>query len=267
MRRFGQHGEIVHPDDAPFLRNEINRLPVVGHPFHTFTAVNNGSLHRFRQNLVLRAHAAVETARTFLRGDDQIARLLELLRVGGIDAVAPVFQRRADHVARRVNQQKRAGLLLRVEETSPRLRQRSVLGLPREHAQRSPLICDGELVAPVVRRIDELSIKVLDVRDICVPQRRQQVELDHRRHNVIGRHNHIVKRRAAALDFGQHALHVFEEINIDLAVELLLKVSDDRRINVFAPDEKIERLLLGLHAKREQQNNPRNKQDFPHTTV
>src|SRR5262245_35478834 len=82
MRRFGGHNQIVQPDLAALPRYEIDRVRVIGRSPHGFSTVNNACSGCFRQNFVLGPNAAVETNTSPFGVENQIARFLELRRVG-----------------------------------------------------------------------------------------------------------------------------------------------------------------------------------------
>ena len=171
---------------------------------------------------------------------NQIARFLELCRVNRIETVRPVFQRRADQVARGINQDKTPVLPFGIEEQPPGRLERAALWSARINAHGAPLVGSRVLIVAVVGRAGEFLVEVFQVRDVFVAQRREQFQLYHRRHQVIRRHDHIIERDAAALDFGEHAFRVLVNVDRELAIELALKLFHDGRVNVFAPDEEIE---------------------------
>src|SRR5207249_1097744 len=197
------------------------------------------------QHFVLRAHASFKTNATPLRIQNQIARFLELRRVNGIKAVLFVFESGADQVAHGVNQREASRVLFLVEKQSPGLLDRFVLRLAQVNADRPPLVSHGVSIVAVVRRAGEFLVEVFEIWNVPVPQRREQFQLDHRRHDVVGRNHDIVERNAPALDFGEHALGVLVNVDRDLAVELFLELLHDLRVDVFAPDEEVELVRFG----------------------
>src|SRR6266568_3973507 len=73
---------------------------------------------------------------------------------------------------------------------------------------RAPLVSDGELIGAIIGRTGKFLIEVLQVGNVFVTQGSEQFQLDHRGHDVVGRHYHVVERYPAALDFGEHAFRI-----------------------------------------------------------
>src|SRR6266699_6272946 len=119
MRRFGRHSQIVEPYLAALPRYEIDRVRVISRSPHGLATVNDGCAGCFRQYFILGADAAIEANATTLGIENQIARFLKLRRVGGIKAVAFVFERGAEQIADGIDEHERAGLALLVEKKSP----------------------------------------------------------------------------------------------------------------------------------------------------
>ena len=102
------------------------------------------------------------------------------------------------------------------------------------------MVSDGELIGAIVGRTGKFLIEVLQVGNVFMTEWGEQLQLDHRGHDVVGRHYHVVERYPAALDFGEHALRILVNIQRHFAAELLFKLLNDLRVDVFAPDEKVE---------------------------
>jgi len=173
-----------------------------------------------------------------------------------------VLQRGADQVTHGIDQHETSRLQFRVEEQSPGLLDWFVLRPAQINPDGAPLVGHRVLVAPVVRRAGELLVQVFEIRDVFVSQWRQQFQFHHRRDDVVGRNHDIVERDPAPLDFREHAFRVFVNIDGDLAAEFLLELLHDLRIDVFAPDEEIQPLLLGESRAGDQQAERQAEQSF-----
>ena len=252
MRRPGEHGEVVQPDLAAFPWNDVGRRLVLCQPARRLAAVNDRRLCRFAQDAALAPDGAFEAEAPLFRRENQVARLLELRGVDAVDGMPLELEGGADQIPRVVDQHKWPGLLFRIEHKSPTVRQRRGAATDVE-TDRAPLVGGGEFVPAIVGWAREFFVEVFEVWNVRVPQRRDEAELNQRRHLVIRRHDDIEQGGTPALELRHHRGVVLVKIDRDLAIELLFEIRDDFRVDVFAPDEQVELLLRGLERERSRQ--------------
>src|SRR5688572_6017144 len=237
MGRLRQDTQVIDPNLAPFLRNEIKRIWILFDCAGRLTAKNHRGSSTFIKDLVFAADGVREALRTLLRVDNQVARDFELLRISRVHAPTFEFERSADCITGAIQENEWSGLTLRIEDNAPGGFQRSALA--RVDSESAPLIGDGILVSGIIRRIFEGRIKVFYVRDVLRTQWRQEVLLHHRTNDVVGRNYNIVQGCAASLDLCEHRLRILVKIDDNPAIETLLKFGDNLRRKIFAVDEDI----------------------------
>ena len=172
--------------------------------------------------------------------------LLDQLRQVIVDGFAEILEAVAEELARIRHDGDAPLVLVGVEEVLPAIGDLFDLGLAIADADDKPGIGHAELAAGIVRRVlDELRRDVLDVRDLGVIERLEQLGLNHALDKLAAR-NDDVEARVAGAQLGEQFVVGGKQAHIDVDAACLLEVSKRRLADIGIPVVEIElRLLFG----------------------
>ncbi|VTR67978.1 hypothetical protein DESC_660105 [Desulfosarcina cetonica] len=268
MGRLGGNAHGIIPDLAAlFGDDETEVLGILGDRLDGIPIVNDGRHRRSGDHIVLAAHAGLEAHAILglLGGHQEISRGLEFHGLGAVEILARIHQGDAHHLAHRIDQPERSGLLGRVEQDRPAFdRIVSDLVLAVHQAHRAPLVGHGVLVARIIGGVSENRFEVLQVGDLAVIEGLNQMLVDQDRHDIVGRHDDVVLADPAGLQLGDHLLVVLIDVQTHFDAGLGLEVGRHLLfIHVFRPG--VDSKLLGTGRNPGQQNQYRHQQsDFTH---
>src|SRR5918998_1798234 len=168
-------------------------------------------------------------------------RFLQLLGVGGVHAVAQLVEGRSQRLPCVVEHRDLA-LELRVPHRVPTVYLPDLV-LVVEDASGAPLVGHAVLVVGVVGEPPEVLPDVLEVGDLRLVERLDDVALDHDRDHVVRRHDNVVAR-GPGLELAQKVLVGGEEVLRNLYAGLLLEAGDRALGHVLRPVVEGQLLLL-----------------------
>ena len=176
--------------------------------------------------------------------DEQRLGLLDQLRRVVVDGMAEIFEAIAEQLARVRHDGDAALVLVGIEQPLPAIRDLLDLGLAIADADHEPSIGHAVFAARIVGRVvDELRRDVLDVRDLGVIERLEQIGLDHALDELAAR-NDDVEAGVAGAQFGEQLVVGREQAHIDVDAARVLEVLERGLADISVPVVEIELRLL-----------------------
>ena len=232
VARVRRDADGIIEDVAAFFRHDVIQLVVLAHAEGRVAAPNHRDGRLARDHLVLDlVHDVGQHHRLLL--DEQVLRVLQIGRIGGVEVVPRHHQRNRQRVARGVEHQHvhRVG---RIHQRIPAGRRFIHHLRVVEDAHRTPSVRHGVFALRVVALVHKARIDVGDVGNVFPVDLLEQVLLNHALDHVVAGDNHVVARTAHR-DFGVHVLVRFKRLIDDLDAGLLLEQVEHFRLDVVAP--------------------------------
>ena len=253
VRRAGRNAQAVLPVVAALFRDDIADVRVLVDELRDVAVPLHHQVHLARGEQVL--PVVLKNALDIFFVFNQLGGgLADLLAVGGVERVAEVAQRHADHGARLADPADAAGMLvgLPAPHRRPRVGRARHFGLAVADSHGAPHVGHGEFAARVKLGVAESPVDIFaEVRDLAVVQRLQQFRAPHAFNEIVGRHDDVVAGISLA-HFGEEFGVVAEQIHLHFNAAVFAKIRERGFTDVGVPVVEVEFfLLLAEHGRRQ----------------